>query len=471
MDGLKYLAKNVGLLTVSQFSTKLITFLLIPLYTNVLSTVEYGTYDFYNSTIALLIPILTLNICDSALRFTIDKDSNKKGILSISIYHLLISLFLASILSIVNYLTDAIPILNEHPLLFILLFFAGSITGVLTNYCRGADYVKEVAISGVFGSVMVVFLNLLFLLPLHLGLIGFFLAQIIGLFCQSFYLISSIKLWRFVDLGHIDHCLHTDMLSFCKPLVLNNIFWWINGLSARYIVIGICGLAANGIFSVSYKIPSILTMLQGIFSQAWTLSAVKDYDEGDKSGFFLKMYNSYNVCMLLVCSILIVFSRDIANILYAKDFFLAWEYVPFLLISTVFGAMAGYIGGIYSAVKDSKAFARTSIYGAIINVAVTLVLVYIIGVRGAAIGAFFSYYVVWIMRVLDIKRYIKIKINLKKDHFSYLLLVIQSILLYVMSGEKLFYFYESLLFLMLVVINQETLMAITRKVVSHKKIV
>ena len=73
----KYLFKNIGLLTISQFGTKLLSFLLVPLYTNILNTTEYGTYDLFNTTVNLLIPIVTLNIADSILVFTLDKTKNK----------------------------------------------------------------------------------------------------------------------------------------------------------------------------------------------------------------------------------------------------------------------------------------------------------------------------------------------------------------------------------------------------------
>ena len=65
----KYLFKNIGLLTISQFGTKLLVFFLVPLYTSILTTEEYGIFDLFNTTIALLIPILTLNIMDSVIRF------------------------------------------------------------------------------------------------------------------------------------------------------------------------------------------------------------------------------------------------------------------------------------------------------------------------------------------------------------------------------------------------------------------
>ena len=40
------LLKNTVIIMLGNFGTKLISFLLLPLYTSILSTEEYGTYDF-----------------------------------------------------------------------------------------------------------------------------------------------------------------------------------------------------------------------------------------------------------------------------------------------------------------------------------------------------------------------------------------------------------------------------------------
>ena len=83
MGRYKYLLKNIGLLTLSSFTTKLLSFFLVPLYTNVLSTTEYGTYDMFNTTIGVLLPILTLNIQESVMRFSLDDKLDENSILSI----------------------------------------------------------------------------------------------------------------------------------------------------------------------------------------------------------------------------------------------------------------------------------------------------------------------------------------------------------------------------------------------------
>ena len=69
---LQYLGKNTVLFTISSFATKIISFLLVPLYTSTLTTAEYGIADLITTTATLLIYTLTLNIADSVTRYTLD---------------------------------------------------------------------------------------------------------------------------------------------------------------------------------------------------------------------------------------------------------------------------------------------------------------------------------------------------------------------------------------------------------------
>lgn len=466
MKEVKELAKNTGLLVIGQFGTKLLSFFLVPLYTYVLSTADYGTYDLMNTTVSLLVPILSLNICDSALRFPLDKDVDRKQIFSICCLHMFASVLFSGILIGLNYYFDVISIVNDYPVLFLLLFASNAISGFLNCFVRGIDKVKEVAISGVLSSAVMIALNLLFLLPLHMGLLGFFLATIIGSFSQSIYLFMAIKGWKYFQITSRDKQLHRDMVNYSQPLILNNISWWVNGVSNRYIITWFCGIAANGIYSVCYKIPSILVMFQGIFSQAWTMSAVQGYDKDDKNGFFTRMYQSYNLCMVLVCSVLIMLSRVMAKFLYANDFYNAWKYVPFLLIASVFGALSGYVGGIFAATKDTKIFAKTSIMGAVANLMLTFVLVWKVGVMGAAIASPVSYGFIWYLRIKSVSKYMNMKINLFKDVFGYLILCIQTVLLFIFPDNILFFILQLLAIVVLLLLNKELLSIVMNKITN-----
>ena len=65
------------------------------------------------------------------------------------------------------------------------------------------------------------------------------------------------------------------------------------------------------------------------------VAAIKEYGESDTATFYGKTFSIVNMLMCAACAWLIILTKPLATILYAKDFFNAWLYVPFLLISSV----------------------------------------------------------------------------------------------------------------------------------------
>ncbi len=465
----KYLLKNVGLLSVSQLGTRIIGFFLVPLYTNLLSTEEYGTYDLYSTTINLLIPILTLNIMQSIMRFSLEKECDKQAIISSGIDIFTKGMFVFAGLVIVNYQFNLFPIINQYLLIFILLYVFSSLQQMLTFLARGLDNIGAISIGGLINSSVMLSLNVLFLVPMHLGLVGYFYASIIGLAVSNIYMILTTKIWRYIEVKKINRSLQKNMLLYSSPLILNAIAWWINNASDRYVIIALCSISANGVYSVAYKIPNILSMFQNVFNQAWTLSAVKDYDYNDSNGFFSKMYNTYNLMMVLICSALIVGDRIIAKLLYAKDFYEAWKYAPFLLIAVVFGALSGYIGGIFSAVKDSKVFAQSTVVGAVVNIILNLALVTLMGPIGAAISTAVSFLLVWIIRYIKLKQYIRMRVKIVRDSLCYIILFFQAtILLFLYDHLLIMYSIELALFMIIVIAYKDEILSAFSIILNRK---
>ena len=429
--GAKYLAKNIGLISIGTFSTSLLSFFLVPLYTSVLSTSEYGNYDLVNTTVALLMPFLTLSIEEPVMRFTLDNGKEDlKSIFTVGVKHVVIGVILAGVLTAINHIFDVFRVIDDFWLLFILMYSFTSICNVLTYFARGLERVSDVAISGVVGTLVSIICNIVFLLPLHMGLLGYFFAHIAGSATQSLFIFFRVKCWQYIgSFRSINEDQEKSMIKYSAPMIANTVSWWVNNASDRYIVTWFNGVDVNGIYSVAYKIPTILNVFQRIFLQAWTISAVKDFDPDDKNSFFSNLYNSYNFLMVFFCSALIILDKLIARVLYAKDFFNAWVYVPFLMISIVFGALNGYIGGIFSAVKNSKMYAISTVIGAAINTILNVALVYSMGAIGAAIATAVGYWVVWIVRRRYMLKYLHIKMHLVRDYISYALLVIQAIIM------------------------------------------
>ena len=462
MNRYKYLFKNIGLLTLSSFATKLLSFFLVPLYTNILTTTEYGTYDLFNTTVGVLLPILTLNVQDAVMRFAMDSKSNHKAIISVAMRILMIANAVVAVGLIANAVLEISMLVKEYSIFVFLMFFTQSLSGVITHYIRGIERIKDLSASSVLVSVFTIGCNIIFLVVFRWGLIGYFLANIIGPLVQTLYLIVQSGMIHDTDLSTEFSEEKKAMLEYCKPMIANSVAWWVNNTSDRYVVIFFCGLAENGIYSVAAKIPSILNIFQSIFSQAWTLSAVKEFDPEDKNGFFANTYRAYNCLMVLICSAIIVGDKILAHFLYAKDFFVAWKYVPWLTIAIVFGSLSGYIGGFFSAVKNSKIFAQSTVIGAASNIVLNLIMTPLMGALGAAIATTVCYFVVWGIRYWQSKKFVKLKIDLRRDLITYVLLVLQSVVLLFENGIVL-YGIEAGLFLVIVVLYAGDLMAIIGK--------
>lgn len=82
----KELGKNVFLFTLSGFIPKILSFILVPLYTSYLTTYDYGISDLIVTTVQLLIPILTLDIQDAVMRYSLDKNYDNTNVLSYAVH-------------------------------------------------------------------------------------------------------------------------------------------------------------------------------------------------------------------------------------------------------------------------------------------------------------------------------------------------------------------------------------------------
>ena len=464
MNGYKYLFKNIGLLTLSSFATKILVFFLVPLYTNILTTTEYGTYDLFNTTIGVLIPILTLNIQESVMRFSLEKKYSRNAIITIGAKYLLISNIIVIIGLEINSIFNISILVKQYAIFFFLMYATQSMSGIIISYIRGIDKIAELSVSSVIASFVTIGLNIVFLAVFKWGLMGYFLANIVGPFFQCIYLTIRANVIKNINFHNNFNTEKKAMLSYCKPMIANGVAWWVNNTSDRYIVIFFCGLAENGVYSVASKIPSILNIFQSIFNQAWTLSAVRDFDPEDKNGFFANTYKAYNCMMVILCSFIIMFDKILAKCLYANDFYIAWKYVPWLTIAGVFGAMSGYIGGFFSAVKDSRIFASSSIVGAISNIILNLILTPYMGALGAAIATAVCYVEVWIFRYIQSKKYIKLRINIFRDIVTYVLICIQATIIYVKSNY--IYLLQCVLFVAIIILYADDIKKIINKCIN-----
>ena len=422
----RYLLGNIGLFTVSNLVSKILVFLLVPLYTNVLTTYEYGIADIMQVTLLLLVPALTLNIGEAALRFGIENADKRGSILRTGISHILRADAVTVGLCIVAFAFVDVSI-RWYILLFAILFIANSLFEFLVLYFQGCEEVPTVVIGSVTSTAVMIASNIIFLLVVKIGLNGYLYSQIIAYFTASFVMIGLGLKNKVISGVTEDEELSSQMVSYGVPLIAYSTGSWVNNAADRYIVLAICGAAVNGVYGVAYKIPAILMVFQRIFAQAWQMSATKSYKDDKSSEFFTQMYRAYNCFMVIGCAFLILLVEPVAAFMFRKDFYEAWKFVPPLLISVIFGALTGFLGSISLAFKDSRSMGVATSIGAVANVAMNLAFIPKFGAMGAAVATAVSYAIMCGFAYSFVRKYTQIDNNLLSDILSYLILVAISV--------------------------------------------
>lgn len=459
----KYLSKNFVLFGISSFCPKIIAFLMVPLYTNCLSTADYGIGDIVITSANLVLPIVILCVESAILRFCFDKKYDPDELISSGLFVFFKGMLVCAAITFFVAVVPFFKVETSYLVAFYLMVFATGMYNILTNYARGVDKVQYmVEMSLIITSASCLF-NILLLVVFRRGVNGYLLANYLGAFTAVMWGAFRLKIHRHVHIKKVKKDTIYELQKFGFPLIFNKIGWWINSSSDRYIVTWILGATANGIYTVSYKIPTMLTACSDIFTQAWQLSAIKDFDPEDKDHFVANMYELYNGFLVLCCSALIILTIPFAHILYAKSFFVAWKYVPPLMISFIFGGLSGFLGSIFTAVKDTKIFSYSTMIGAAVNTILNFILVYYMGIMGAAIATLVSNVVIWLVRLQRSKRYICIRVNFVRHIAMYLLLVLQFIVC-LLGFNIAPVMIQVAIFALLIVVNRELIKNILEKV-------
>ena len=195
------------------------------------------------------------------------------------------------------------------------------------------------------------------------------------------------------------------MLTYCVPLIPTAVFWWIMGVSDRYLVKWFVGSDANGIYAVAYKIPTILTILATVFMDAWQLSAIAESDDRRaQARFYARVWDAFFSAVCLCAGGIIAFSPLLIRLLAAESYYDAWRYIPILTLSMIAAAFSNFMGSAYVVTKKSTASLWISLAGAAANIALDLLLIPRIGVQGAAAATFLGCLLVFLMRTVSVRR-------------------------------------------------------------------
>ena len=434
MNKKKQLAKNTIIIFFGRVCTQLISFFLLPLYTSYLATKEYGTVDLIQTYVTLLVPIITLELEMSIFRFLIDsrkseKETNK--LISNNFFILGISLSIFSILYIIVSSFVTIP----YRWLILVDIIVCVLSGNFLQVARGFGKTLDYAISCILTGLTTVISNIILICFVHMQAEGMIISMALANFICSLYLFIRLKLYSKINFKIVDFKQIKEMYKYSLPLIPNGISWWIVNVSDRSIISIVLGASANGLYAISNKFPTIISSLTGVFNLSWSESAALHINSSDRDEFFSDITNTVLRLFMALGVGMLACMPFVFPILIDVKYNDAYNYIPFLVLGTVFNVAICLYSQVYLAKKLSKQVASTAIVGAIINILINVIFIKQIGLYAAAISTMISYFVMMVYRNFDLKKYVNIKIEKK--------LIIESIIIYTFT--LLIYYQKSII--------------------------
>lgn len=442
----KRLIGDTFIFALGNLGSKIILFFMIPLYTNCLTTEEYGTADFVFTIAQLVIPFVSLVIFDAVLRFGLAQNANRENVLKTSLSVILAGSVLSVILTPIFNFYEPISEWKWYLCVYVIFTMLGY---VLTNYLKLIDKNKLYAFVSVVHTAVLAFANMFLLFDLRLGIQGYLIAAILGSISTCVLSFLFGRMWRDLYLGKVDRILLKEMILFSAPLILNNVSWWVIQSSDKIMIEAMVGAAALGLYTTATKIPSLINVIISIFSQAWGISSVREYESSNDNNFYSDVFSTYSFLTFGVAIMIATIAKPFMAFYVSENFFDSWRYVPLLLSSAAFSSVSSYFGSLYGALKKSINSMASTLIAAIVNIFVNYITILHLGTWGAVIGTVTAYVIISFYRMFDVLRYIKFDPNWRKYLTNCLVMILHALCVSFSSYGYLL----SVLFIILYAIN------------------
>lgn len=462
MDKYKKLLSNTLILTIGTFASKLLVYFLMPLYTAILSKEQYGTADLITNAANLLIPFCCIGITHGVFRFAADEDESNKVIFSSGVSILLIS---SAVFLLVSPFISFIPYFESYAWLIAFYVISSNFHTVVKEYIRAKGKMKLYAAQSILGTALVIAFNLLFLIPMKLGVVGYVLSVAVADAVGTVFLIIYAKLYRDFSFKSVSKIKIKEMLKYSLPMMPTTVIWWITNVSDRFIVTAICGSGENGLYSAAYKIPTVIALVAGVFNEAWQLSAISESkDREEVSNFFTAVFERYQAILFLGCSLLIPFTPLATRILLNESYFSAWTFMPVLLVATVFSSLVTFIGTIYTVKKRTTMSLITAAFGAGLNIVLNLLMIPSMGAQGAGIATAISYFAVFVFRAIHSKKFMPFDLKMWKVALNTFIVIVQ--ILFMVLGLPFNILAQALMVGLICFINGKSLISAMMKLLK-----
>ena len=427
-------AKTSGIYFFGTVLAKLVTMLLLRVYTEYIPAEDMGTYNVSINYVTFLCSVLYLDIWSGILRYFYDyhtPEGQKKPINSgfaifvISTADYTVILVVFGQFVTVRYL----PLIYLYGLMMNLQNLLGY---VARAYGKNVLY----ASAGLLNSFVTAALNVVLIVGLHMDYSALYLAGCVGYLSNILLVGAGVKIWTLIRPSAFEKPLFVRMLRFSLPLCVNSAAYWFLTSYNSVAVSRMMGMEANGLYAVAIRFGSFISLFTSCFTMAWQeVSYAKEAESKESlSQFYSSAVNAYLRFMGMGAAILLPFIWLIFPLMIADGYSEARNMVPLYILATIASSVSGFLGNIFTAMKKNGLLFYTTVAGSAVNILGVHFLIPRFGVQGASAALFLGFLTIIVFRILLLWNEVSIRIDVR-------FLVLLAVVLAVACGV---YFYGDL---------------------------
>ena len=267
---------------------------------------------------------------------------------------------------------------------------------------------------GVTINMTLFLFNLIFIAKLEWGVTGFLLSVMLSDLCSGVMVWFIARHGRYFSFRYLDKELLRVMLRFSLPLIPTAIMWLITGFSDRLFIRHMLSDTAAGVYGAAAKLPNLISMVSTIFFQAWNMSAISENDSAGRSKFYSQVYDAYISILFVAGAGIIAFVKPLSALIINTDKDAAYEsaylFTPMLVVAVLLMCFNQFLSSIYTVSRHTQNSFWTSLVAAVLNLLLNALLIPKFGVHGAIAATFVSYFICYLIRIVDTQQYISFRI-------------------------------------------------------------
>ncbi|MDT8069767.1 MAG: oligosaccharide flippase family protein [Terriglobia bacterium] len=396
IEELRRLLKHSGIYGVSVVLSKMVGFLMIPIYTRCLAPSDYGVLELLDLLMFLTGIFASMGIYSAVFKFysAYESQQDKREVISSALlYYCAISGALSVCMILAAKPLAYFVFGGAQYVVFIRItaftLFFSSLADVPQAYWRVQE--KTVLFAGL--GVMKTFVSILSLITalviLKLGLRGAVYANMVtaAIFGIPLFGWTLAKMPRRVVPAKLK-----EMLKYGAPLIVQSLGSFVLVYSDRFFLRHYTDLNEVGVYSLGYKLAGIVSVLvTGPFSFAWQWQQFEIAKREDGKRIQARIQTYQLLVSLLVGLGVSVLAKDILSVIAPKSYFGADTVVPLIVLSYIFANMRIVVASGVLVQRTTEQMALIYSLSAASNLALNWWLIPRFGMMGAAIATAGSY--------------------------------------------------------------------------------